>query len=1230
MPSADKIINKFNDATYELVQLQGAVLQNDPIAIKRHKDNAGRALYENFEVSIKHQIENNPYISTTIKRSVKNSNIEQLYDKFDESFRLEEDDDVEIDLAYLKTARSKINSEKHEGADIVSQEELLKFHRELRRFIKSYIINSSKLKSISDYEQIQNERWDNFYAATGYLEGEETNLIAIVGRLEDNEQEYYKSLAIPEWSLVIDLDHNSRTNGFYHKGFSVRTPSPTVINGNDNTSIDTFSVYAKQHYHVFFNGFPGSGMIPPKDYNEWERKYETLFERLVQNFSEKYSRPTKVIILAEHVIDDYIVRIGQIFRKHLGDRVEFIFAVPDVSEYEYAVRKLGAKVTSVSISEISDGILNFCTVKSSEDIFDGQVQIPFNEDSISADVSGFLSADIVDSIETQFHLLHKGLDTKVFANEEIRDFLSGLMPISWYGLRNDWDKKHRSLRGSRGYIEVLRNALKNGKGKIELIHEAGYGGTTIARRIAWETHNDYPTLILKEFRGQTTVSELIRLYDRTKRTIFVIIEVPQVMNLDDVENFYRAVIGRTRPVVFLIVRRGSVIDIAKFDNHLFLPDWGLNTSDLVSSYIPYLAEYNNSAIEQSKTVELEGIVSTSEKSKKTPFYVGLITFEENFHGIRDYISKFVDELYTKQEQKKTMVYLALTHSYLGNALPAQFFSKLFETDPKEIVKLEEFLPRNVTTQGLIVPTMRGKTKLWSPRHYLFSRELKMQLLNPRDNPGGDNWKDNLADYCISFIEDSNTDVHISEYVSEIMQDLFIGTRKDRAGNAFTQIVNDIKGDEDKERVFLTLAECYPDNPHFCSHLARYYAYYQRNNERAFHFADKAISLAEAIGRPEPLLYHIKGMCVREAAFDQMKQLENQVRKNDVLDSTKLNLILGDLIPQAEAEFSMSRKLSKELGKSDEHGFIAHIQLLIRAIDFGSIIRKQSKSLLLSGNNPPYTDWLDKAETLLEEVKRASPEASGSAKIQETNNNLNLLIEEFDIVLQNLNTQLEKGNNPTKVRRQIVRTLFKKNQYFTQRNQHVLERIIKLMEDNIESEPAIEANFFLWFKAARHSNISIENALSKLTRWKINSDAIDALYYLYILKVFRAIEKYSTDAVQAEKYIKECKRVASKGPNFTTCFEWYGKGDGLHRLINRAAVTSENKVELLEYVEGYFRDYNHDGSGTIVVEDKLEVFCNPSQGKLTLSDKNKRVKFFLGFSYDGLIADSSSIIVLEDD
>lgn len=564
--------------------------------------------------------------------------------------------------------------------------------------------------------------------------------------------------------------------------------------------------------------------------------------------------------------------------------------------------------------------------------------------------------------------------------------------------------------------------------------------------------------------------------------------------------------------------------------------------------------------------------------------------------------------------------MAICDDYLGQGLPSFFFKTLFRATSTEIINIEKYFSQDSSiVDSLLSSSQEGNYKFWKIRHNFFAKELKRQILSGNsDSP--EIWRQGLADICVKFIQDSISETNTSEYMQEVLQKLFIGNRVDRAGDKFTTIINDIDSIDGKEQVFIALKETYPTNPHYCSHLARFYAYHNKNSEKALQYADEAIRLSEIEGIQDALLYHIKGMCLRSIAYDEITKQRKTKLQNGIVTEGEYYEVIDKFVPEAAQQFELSREIAKKQNRLDEYGFIAHIQLLTTAIDYAIVMSGKTKVDFFSQNAEPFADWLDLAESLLEEVKRINVDNDDSGKIEDCTNELIAFYENYEQILQNLRNQLDKGKNPSRTRRQIVRTYFRRKEDYS-KDIKTVNNILSLMEQNIENEPDNEKNYYLWFQAARYSKLSLEDALSKLSKWKANSTSIDAIYYFYILKVFRALQGYTDATIDAFNLIKECK---AKGKSNITILEWYGKGSNLSKFVSRNSVSPETKEEKLELVQGYFTEYQHDGSGRIRIADKLDVFFSPTQAKLTSSDLNKEVEFYLGFSYDGLRADSYSV------
>lgn len=1214
------IFKRFNDAVYDIALSAAAERKDDNDSFSKHKKDAGEAISQTLEYSLKFHLNRN--LSEPEKRffQLNRQDLPKLIEKYiDENGNdngylyntIEESIEPSVDFKYLLLNKNAItNASKHEAKalDFNIQKQYLE---EVRKFINQYIDDKQRLKTINDFESPDFSSWDLFYSACDRFSKEERNYILVIGRNQSVDAKYLKNLAIPRWDLIVDFDYNSEKDGFFKFGYKEGDVLPHIFKATDIVSSNSFSQFSQSHYHYFANNYKGSGENEPKDYSDWNRKVGKNTELFLKSYSEVFSTQ-KNIVLILYNSRRYINFLCEKIEQFLGSNTSFIFANDFQDELLQVCEDFNGIKINISIAEIASGFANFSSNFGISNPFRGQYMVPFLDTSETKDVTGILPPDVFAQFEEYFEVVHKGLPDTEEGESDRRSFLCGETKLTWNGLKNRYDVERQSL--IKRYVKQVEKVIENGRGKILLVHDAGFGGTSIARRIAWEIHNDNPTLILKKYKDIKIKERIIDLHQRTRKTIFVVLEVPQSITMDEVDNLYRS-IPQARPVVFLIVKRGK-----PHSNELVVTDWGNDTIDLINAYKPFLYEFKDTLIRDRKMKELDEIPNSSETYKKTPFYIGLLTFEENFFALKDYIRTFVIEIQNKEEQKRVLIYLSICYDYLGQGLPSSFFKKLFKVSELNVFKLEDYFSQDsLIMDSLMVTSYEGNHRFWKIKHNFFAKELKKQILSG-ESQNQEIWRQGLADACVKFIEDSNNDNVGTEYIQETLQKLFIGNRKDRAGEDFTPIINDIISIDDKEQVFLALKNTYPENPHYCSHLARFYAYHNKNREKALLFADEAIRLSEIEGISDSLLYHIKGMCLRSIAYEIMNNHRRKITQKDNIQEFEYKEVIDKLIPEAELEFERSREIAKKQNKIDEYGYVAHIQLLINAIDYGIVISGKSKQEFFKLSPEPFTDWLDLAETLLEEVKRVNLDNDDSGKIEDCVNQILSFYENYEQILQNLRSQLEKGKNPSRTRRQIVRTYFRKKENYAQ-DIKIVNNILSLMEQNIDNEPDNEKNYYLWFQAARYSRLSLDEAINKLSKWKANSSSLDAIFYFYILKVFRSLQGYSESTVDAVRLIKECK---SKGRSNITIYEWCGKGTGLRKFIHRSEINKENKDEKLELITGYFTEYLHDGSGKITIADMIEVFFSPVQAKLTSNDLNKEVEFYLGFSYDGPRADSYSV------
>jgi hypothetical protein len=163
-----------------------------------------------------------------------------------------------------------------------------------------------------------------------------------------------------------------------------------------------------------------------------------------------------------------------------------------------------------------------------------------------------------------------------------------------------------------------------GTTRIDLYHAPGAGGTTVARRIAWDAHTTFPTVVLKQCIPAETASRIELIYKITGLPILLLVEGADVQEkqTEDLHSILRA---RQVSVVFLqVLRRFSRPEERE---RSFFIDSNLSNVE-AARFAHRLAE-----IKPQKRSRLLALASSGAVDERTAFYFGLETFEEDFEGL---------------------------------------------------------------------------------------------------------------------------------------------------------------------------------------------------------------------------------------------------------------------------------------------------------------------------------------------------------------------------------------------------------------------------------------------------------------------------------------------------------------------------------------------------------------------------------------------------------------------
>ncbi|MBE9546235.1 MAG: hypothetical protein IMF10_01905, partial [Proteobacteria bacterium] len=137
-----------------------------------------------------------------------------------------------------------------------------------------------------------------------------------------------------------------------------------------------------------------------------------------------------------------------------------------------------------------------------------------------------------------------------------------------------------------------------------------------------------------------------------------------------------------------------------------------------------------------------------------------------------------------------------------------------------------------------------------------------------------------------------------------------------------------------------------------------------------------------------------------------------------------------------------------------------------------------------------------------------------------------------------------------------------------------------------------------------------------------------LYVLYVLKTIDG-SSFATDI--AKELIRESSQKARSLRNRNYCFEWYGNGVGMNKLIHHSRLGERDdeknffrNASLLKMARGRISKLSGPEAGQIEFSSGLEAFFIRARGDKIGGyqrgrDENCAVQFYVGFSYDGLRA-----------
>lgn len=1011
--------------------------------------------------------------------------------------------------------------------------------------------------------------------------------------LTDDDWKFFVSLG---WHLIVDFDRGTDTTGGYAKA-SVELAKKRSLR---LTTLDeaTYTAGVGSSMWVAALGLESRpSTIQSHTWKEWNQtKGRALLRCITEVARATDPQPVTALIFGGEYA--YVQSVCDMLGQTFGDRLAIVFATPQVGTFADLIQKHDAPALSIKLVDVCVGLRDIQKLLPTT----AELELPKKDGG-----SVVVPPERARWIEEEFEIVHLGAGiSSADPRTELRDFLRGLA-VTWYGLsvRVDIDRSmmpdlETHLRGELGSRDSRR---------VNLFHWPGAGGSTVARRVVWNLHNEFPALVARKIHPGNTTDRLQYIFNLTRLPSIVVAEASTVTS-DDMDRVYDEVRSANIATVFLKVERRVQRPLGEGRHYL---ESALRTAEAAA-----LAGKLGQEVPERRST-LERLVNEQDRRRRTPFYFGLVAFEKDFAGLEHYVQ-------TRLESSTNLVLsvcrmVALAYHFAQQSLPIQLFADLLRLPQSKLVSIDALFTRDI--QELFLQLPAGMIR---PAHDLVAEEILVQLMG-REQGNRLNWKNGLADSAIQLIGICAT--HSTQprtAVAQVLRAIFVErpTEETPAGpweGQFSALVAEIPTTEGKQRVFEELTNLLPEEPHFWAHLGRFYSRVLQDHTKAQEALRRAVDLA----KNDPVIRHMAGMMWRNELFDILNSAS--------VWSSDIESRIQTVVKEAGREFAETRRLDQR----SEYNYISEIQMAERVIGVLARLkgfREDVLGFLSKRDNLWCQGLLDNAEELLSQLSRARAGEVPSKFQQDARSRLDKLYGEHAKAIQGWTNLLsEAGVYKPPVRRIIIRAyLSRRGRDWSKLTDRELSRISQLATDNLNEEPDLDQNLRLWFQAVRRTGeVSIERATEEIGYRRLRRPSVETLYYLYILKVIQAEMGVLAMASEAQDIIRECSRLAEALPHRTRAFEWLGKGTGWAALVHASSLGDWDHTKefwadesLLRRVRGRISHIVTPGNGEIELPVGLKAFFVPSRGLvpggyLRGQDIGREVEFYLGFSYDGLRA-----------
>lgn len=1019
--------------------------------------------------------------------------------------------------------------------------------------------------------------------ATSEFNGRKT-VIAVVGEggLRDPEL-----LSGQPWDLVVEFDPATDEGGAFSQRRREGHDHRLVTHTQETSFAKNTTVW------LAANGLDGVASVP-EDPRAWRIACLPAVQALLDQLARSSSRPACLCVLGdtglkaravvEAALDVYESRLELLVIAE-GD-------VAGLAEYGTKIERLDPSDALAALPDRGERPSNRAPTIPGRD---GPVELPEQRLAWFEEVGELVHSEIGHAMERE-----SPLDEAFYRGAQ----------IDWLELSLGADIAHELTTPLAA--QIREDLARAGVQRILLDHHPGAGGTTLARRLAWELRTEFPTLVVERIdEARALVDRILGLHDLTDNPVFVVVEAtPDPV----VERAYSSLRSSSTPTVLLIVRRGAAEDDAPS---------GPTTGSARSFHLGPI----DSAERRKEFADLfaAGVPSRAAELQRlarrnvpvVPFLFGLTAYESNYVGLDGHVERSLER--ASDRERDALARIALVHRYAGVPTPAEMLASALEAPAYEPVDVEGALGEETLT--LLVEERAGE---WRTAHQLIAQEVLRQALAPSDadTAGEDAWRIGLRGLAGALIDETAEEfgATLPRDARYVLARLFIAREKrtliasDR--EQFSELLSDIPGNDSRVETLHQLAKTFPEEPHYWAHYGRLLSYEMGDYPRALEAVNRAIDLRD----DDDALHHMRGMVLRAEA----REIE---RNREQLDDRELERRYREVVDEARGAF----EVATELNDISEYGHVALIQLCVEAIELGKRLSGAASyaEFLAQPTARYYRDLLGEAEEAIEAIDEIRAGDSASLASARVEARLNDVYDDFSKLLQGWRNLLDRNDvDKGPVRRHLVHAYRKRaGGTWSAMGRDDRDRAVRLLEENLADDPRDTRSLIAWLRLSRLRPTALDQAAERISL-AIHDRAVvqrELRFYDYVVSALLALEGRQSAVADYERKVHRSKTTAETFARRREIHEWYANGSGLGRLAHRSDLLEWDRTpkgpdpERLSRIEGRLALVRSPQAGEVAFGPTLRAFCKPGPAGLVDADVNTKVSFLLGFSYDGPIA-----------